>query len=270
MGRTDRHIPTARKRGAGTLGMELTGSNGVCGMWIESHQSLGRHPKLIRLAAKLKISRAQAVGHLHYLWWWAMDFAPDGDLSRFAPEEIASGAEWAQSARIARTRRTLCAPEVFVSALRGDWIDADGFLHDWHQYAGKLIEKREKDRLRKRDFQRNSNGTPTEVAGTTPTTPTTPTAPTSMLPLLIESLRGQKRVENPEGLARHMIAGGEIPKTVDLLSLAKLCNRGEVVSICGVEVIPPVTQNKEGLFWTGKKMAREKITFDAIEMKGAA
>ncbi len=55
--------------------------------WIESHQALGQHPKTIRLAAIL--GRAQmptVVGHLHYLWWWAFDYARDGRIGRHGAE----------------------------------------------------------------------------------------------------------------------------------------------------------------------------------------
>ena len=107
--------------------------------WIESHQTLGTHLKLRRLARALGISRAQAIGHLHYLWWWAVDNAPTGDLSTLTAAEIAEVAEWADS------------EDVFVAALRQcRWLDPDGFLHDWEDYAGRLIAEREADRERKR------------------------------------------------------------------------------------------------------------------------
>ena len=46
--------------------------------WIESHQTLGQHPKTLALAAELGCSLPTAVGHLQYLWWWALDYAQDG------------------------------------------------------------------------------------------------------------------------------------------------------------------------------------------------
>ncbi len=88
--------------------------------WIESHQSLGRHPKLFRLASKLRINKAQAIGHLQYLWWWALDFAPTGNLSAFTSAEISAGAEWPGE------------PGPFHEALCDCvWIDPDGMIHDW-------------------------------------------------------------------------------------------------------------------------------------------
>jgi len=47
--------------------------------WIESHQSLGRHPKMVRLSARVGVCRPQVIRHLQYLWWWTLDYAPDGN-----------------------------------------------------------------------------------------------------------------------------------------------------------------------------------------------
>ena len=58
--------------------------------WIESHQELWRHPKTKKLARLLAVSVPTAIGHLHGIWYWALDFAQDGDLRRYDPEERAS------------------------------------------------------------------------------------------------------------------------------------------------------------------------------------
>lgn len=128
--------------------------------WIESHQSLGTHLKLRRLARELRVHRAQAIGHLHFLWWWALDNAPTGNLSALAPAEIAEVAEWPGSA------------EHFVSSLKScGWLDDDGMIHDWMEYAGYLIQQRAKDRQRKRDarnrdVQQQPDGPPRNVQRT--------------------------------------------------------------------------------------------------------
>lgn len=112
-------------------------------MWIESHQEIARHPKTRRLALKLGVSRAAAIGHLHLLWWWAVDYAQDGDLTGIEAETIAEEAMWDGD------------PVLFVQALgESGWLDEqDGrrMVHDWYEYAGKLIETRQKDAQRKRD-----------------------------------------------------------------------------------------------------------------------
>ncbi len=125
--------------------------------WIESHQTLQRHPKVIGLAAKARLSKAAVIGHLHMLWWWAMDYAPTGDLSQFDPSLVAAAAEWDGDS------------DNWMTLLKEfRWVDQDGHLHDWEQYAGRLLEIREKDRKRKserraEDVRRMSGGCPADV-----------------------------------------------------------------------------------------------------------
>jgi hypothetical protein len=111
--------------------------------WIESNQEIGRHPKMKKLARLLSISWPEAVGYLHYLWWWALDFAQDGDLSKFEAGDISDAVLWQRD------------PNEFVDALiESGWLDRtnDGglFIHDWFDYAGRLVEKREANRERMR------------------------------------------------------------------------------------------------------------------------
>ena len=115
--------------------------------WIESHETLRAHPKLKKLARILKIHPAQAIGHLHCLWWWSMNYAPDGNLTNFDPEDIADGAAWDGS------------PQELIDALVSCGVNGAGFLervngqlliHDWDRYIGKLLESRQSDRDRKR------------------------------------------------------------------------------------------------------------------------
>lgn len=110
--------------------------------WIESHQGLGRHIKTKRFARKLGVTVPAAIGHLHLLWWWAMDNLPDGNLSEMESEDIADEMMFDGDS------------ENLVDALIEsgfvDVIDEQNFIHDWHDYIGKLVEKREKDAERKR------------------------------------------------------------------------------------------------------------------------
>lgn len=107
--------------------------------WIASHQSLSKHPKLLRLAARMHITAPQVVSHLHYLWWWTLEYAPGGDLSRFNAQEIAIASEWTGD------------PNLWMAALQAcGWIDPDGQLHDWDEHGGKLAAERTKERERKR------------------------------------------------------------------------------------------------------------------------
>ena len=132
--------------------------------WIELHQTLPTNKKSLRLKRLLKIKTPQAVGHLCLLWLWALDNAPDGDLSGFTADELTEVSEWPGK-----------DPDKFIKALQeAGFIDSDMTLHDWSDYAGKLIDKRKSDAERKRvtrsvkggrptDVQRTSNGCPADV-----------------------------------------------------------------------------------------------------------
>ena len=65
------------------------------------------------------------------LWLWAVDNAPDGNLSELYSEEISMVAGWDKDS------------EEFVNALiKSGFLNEDKALHDWYEYAGKLIERR--------------------------------------------------------------------------------------------------------------------------------
>lgn len=170
--------------------------------WIESHQQLARHPKMIRLSVLLKIPKAQAIGHLHLLWWWTLDFAPSGDLSAFSSCEICGAAEWTGSS------------EGFVKAIKETgWIEESGKIHDWDEYtlhldANRALAeiKRDQTRERVRAFREKNRKVVTicnadvtqSNAHTIPTIPTIPNPTkepdwTSILPfksdLFIETWR---------------------------------------------------------------------------------
>lgn len=110
--------------------------------WIESHQELKDHPKTEHLAVLLGVPKVQVIGHLHCLWWWAVDYARDGYVTKYPPAVVARGALWDGD------------PDAFMNALReAKWLDPDGKLHDWEEYAGRLIEQREKAKERYRKWK---------------------------------------------------------------------------------------------------------------------
>lgn len=119
--------------------------------YLESHQTLRNHPKTLKLARLLGVSKPAAIGHLHLLWWWALDYAEDGDLGRFDALDVAVGAEWEGD------------PAAFLDALvRSGFLDAGGRIHDWGVYTGRLAAQRASNRDRQRRFRerhRDETGT---------------------------------------------------------------------------------------------------------------
>ncbi|MBE3142231.1 MAG: hypothetical protein IMZ53_16800, partial [Thermoplasmata archaeon] len=146
--------------------------------WIESHQSLGTHRKLLALCEVLHIDKVRAVGMLHYLWWWALDNAPDGDISGVSDRTLAVASLWKGT------------PTLWVQTLRQvGLVDEEAgvrTLHHWEDYAGKLVSARVANRERQRAFRdkkRNATVTvmsPLRNAATVPN-PTQPNRITNVI-----------------------------------------------------------------------------------------
>lgn len=116
--------------------------------WIESHQELRHHYKVKRLARELKITTAAAVGHLHFLWWWAVDFVPDGDLSKFDDEEIADAMGY-EGKDPGKAKNALVFAGFLDNSKHGSIT-----IHDWREYAGRTLMQREKSKAANRERQK--------------------------------------------------------------------------------------------------------------------
>jgi len=99
----------------------------------------------MRLCTLLNIDDLRAVGLLHFLWWWALDNAPDGDLGGLTDKELALACHWKGK------------PTPLVEALcQAGWLDKDGdyiSLHNWQDYAGKLVANRISNKERQREHR---------------------------------------------------------------------------------------------------------------------
>lgn len=107
--------------------------------WIELHQSLVRHPKVLRVSAALRVSEEAVIGHMATLWCWALDAKPQG--GPLSALDVRAGSNWKARADIA----TALAEAGFLDE-RGDGY----WLHDWTEYAGRLIRQREMAKQRAR------------------------------------------------------------------------------------------------------------------------
>ena len=174
--------------------------------WIEAHQSLAESPKLMKLCKRLKIPHSQGIGHLFFLWWWALDHAPDGDLSALGATGVARVVRWEGE----HLRSVLPALK------KAGFVDEDNRIHDWQDYAGRLIskreEKREQDRERRRKQRRlNSDKAADPVAGDAHATRALQnrTQPNTTEPLSPDAPQGAV----PEGNA-YPDAGDDIPAVI--------------------------------------------------------
>jgi len=131
--------------------------------WIELHQTIWTHRKTLVLAAELGIEPDLAVARVVRLWCWSLDNCPDGDLSALPAAVLAAGANWTGD------------PAVLVDALlRAGFLDRQDerlLLHDWWEYAGRLIERRCEDALRKRAARTRATSPPPPADARPPAAP---------------------------------------------------------------------------------------------------
>ncbi len=145
--------------------------------WIRVNTSISIHPKTKRAAKVLGVHRLQMVGHLVSLWSWCMQFAPDGDLCKFNPDEIADGACWEGDPKKFVDTLVNCGPGESVGFLEDDGIGLK--VHDWSDYSEKVVSQstkstersrkwREKKKAEKEEAERVANALQTDstrVAG---------------------------------------------------------------------------------------------------------
>ncbi|MEK5182152.1 hypothetical protein [Paenibacillus odorifer] len=141
-------------------------------LWIKSYQATDRDPITRRFCRSTGLSTPAAVGTLHMLWWWVLDWAQDGDISKYHDIDIADAVSFEGE------------PEVLMRAL----IDAGYVVENqsgreianWFKIGGQIIESKKKDaerkaearekkRLKKEgllDVQGTSTGHPSDSTGT--------------------------------------------------------------------------------------------------------
>lgn len=110
--------------------------------WIELHQSVVTHRKTLAFADALDIEPVLALGHLASLWLWALDNVPGGSLAEVSDRTLARAGQWAGPAADFR-----------AALMTAEYIDADQAIHDWHGYAGKLIDRREANAEKQRQWR---------------------------------------------------------------------------------------------------------------------
>ena len=140
--------------------------------WIEVHQELIQHPKVKRLARMLNISKFDAMGRLFAFWSWALDYADNGNLSRFDASDIAEAMEWEGDPQSLVTAMIDCGPGGSSGFI--ERRDGGLFVHDWEGYMGRLISMREKNRERQERYRERKSGSVTSPSRNHNVTVTSP------------------------------------------------------------------------------------------------
>ncbi len=120
--------------------------------WIKLHGNAFAHPKTRRMAKRLGIAPAAVVGHLASLWTWALEYAPQGDLAGFEIEELEIAAGWDGDDGAFIAAATVAG---YLDATDAGLLHDQALtIHDWNDYAGNLLARRE----RNRDYMRRARG----------------------------------------------------------------------------------------------------------------
>jgi len=76
------------------------------------------------------------------LWWWALDYTDDGYIGKYEAADIADAVMWDGD------------PEQLLDALiASGFVDEDLQIHDWQDYQGRILAKREQNRERQKRFR---------------------------------------------------------------------------------------------------------------------
>ena len=115
--------------------------------WIEAHDTLPDHPKVLRAARTLRMDSDALVGKLIRLWTWALNNRENGALSDL------------DATVLHRILNYNGRPEKLLSALLEarllDTLPEGGYaIHDWDEHTGRLMEQRDRKRAQARERQR--------------------------------------------------------------------------------------------------------------------
>lgn len=104
--------------------------------WIEAHEELRDHPKTKRLARELRLPPYAAIGLLFNLWWWAMTYAKDGDITELEDWEIAEATGY-DGKDASKLRKSLIFSGFLDNTEQGTIL-----IHGWNEHEGRILEKR--------------------------------------------------------------------------------------------------------------------------------
>lgn len=178
--------------------------------WIQVHQTLKDHRKVYAAADALDVDPAHALGLIVSFWLWALDNAPSGSLDGISNRMIARAAQWTGNA------------DEFVEALKiAEFVDEtqDGGLelHDWQEYTGSLIEKREAEKQRSRKRRAAAKEQPADAAALPPSWAQTTAGQTEDKPQS-DHQKTAGRVEKSRVEKSRVEIGGNPPISPDAVS----------------------------------------------------
>ena len=168
--------------------------------WIELHTELVEHRKIKHLMRETDAPRDACVGRLCMLWLWAIRNRPDGDLSDV--DDLDFQRIWELG-----PKKTAAFRRALESA---GLLDRDGdrlVIHDWDEYAGRLLEARKRDRERKREARRKDRKSASCPADSDGTSADSPPLPYQTVPYQTKPNQSLSDVDEGGGACAGVCAG---------------------------------------------------------------
>lgn len=105
--------------------------------WIEAHQNLRDHPKVLDLVNLMEWDLDTTIGKLFRFWWWCVDYAEDGDLRKHNDNRLA----------VAVGLNGKDGERFVGSMVQSCWIDRKPYfrVHDWWDYFGRFLQVKYKN-----------------------------------------------------------------------------------------------------------------------------
>lgn len=107
--------------------------------WIEVHDTLPDHPKVLRAAKALKLDSDALVGKLVRLWVWALGNREDGVLNDLDADRLDVIMQY-------RGKASALLEALVANRLLDALPDEHYMIHDWDEHVMMLRDKREEKR----------------------------------------------------------------------------------------------------------------------------
>jgi hypothetical protein len=105
--------------------------------WIESHTSLDKHHKVVRLRVAMRWSKNETIGFLQRFWWTVLEVSPSGDITALSSPEVLSEMLDMQVDVMAKALGFMIHEDPKLAFL--EWKGGRLLVHDWLDYAGLYL-----------------------------------------------------------------------------------------------------------------------------------
>lgn len=105
--------------------------------WLESHTSLDKHHKVVRLRLAMRWSKNETIGFLHRFWWTVLEVSPSGDITALSSPEVMAEMLGMHVDVMEKALGCMTNEDPKLAFL--EWKGGRLLVHDWLDYAGLYL-----------------------------------------------------------------------------------------------------------------------------------